>query len=78
MLLRCLADAFSVSLDGVPVTQPPEWYTDPGRDLRGLLYMLPARGLAPGRHELAVLPPPEKPPAEGEEPEQPFLIPFWR
>jgi hypothetical protein len=77
-LLQCLADGFSVSLDGVPVTLTPEWYTDPGRDLRGLLFMLPARDLAPGRHELSVLPRAESPPVEGEEPEPAYLIPFWR
>jgi hypothetical protein len=77
-LLRCLADGFTVSLDGTPITLTPEWYTDPGRDLRGLLYMVPIRGLAQGRHELHVLPRPGTQPEEGEDPEQPFVIPFWR
>jgi hypothetical protein len=77
-LLRCLADGFTVSLNGTPITLTPDWYTDPGRDLRGLLYMVPIRGLAQGRHELQVLPRPEAPPEDGEDPEQPFVIPFWR
>ena len=76
VLLACFADGLEVSLDGQRVTQSPEWFTDPGRDLRGLLYMIPAAGLAPGRHEVTVLATPEEP--DEDEPEQPYVIPFWR
>jgi hypothetical protein len=77
-LLVCVSRSVRVSLDGEAIAIQPEWYTEPGRDLRGLLYMIPARGLKDGRHEVAVLPTPKETPKDGDEPEQPFVIPFWR
>ncbi len=56
----------------------PEWYTEPDRDLRGLLYMIPIRGLADGRHEVSILAKPRRKPEADEDPGQPFVIPFWR
>ncbi len=77
-LLDCFSGHLTVSLDGQPLALRPDWYTEPARDLRGLLYMIPVRGLAAGRHEVSVLAPPKKPTAPGDDPEQPFVIAFWR
>lgn len=77
-LLDCFSRQLTVSLDGNPLTLRPDWYTEPARDVRGLIYMIPVRGLAEGRHELSVLTPPEEKPEEDEDPEQSFVIPFWR
>ncbi|HBD21035.1 MAG TPA: hypothetical protein DC063_13780 [Arenimonas sp.] len=77
-LLACVAAGFTVTLDGQPAP-PPQWYADPRRDLRGLLYMLPVATLAPGRHELAVMPPkPGDERAQDEHVTLPWVIPFWR
>jgi hypothetical protein len=40
--------------------------------------MVPVRDLADGRNELSVLVRPEEAPKQGEDPEQPFVVPFWR
>lgn len=77
-MLECVNRAIQVRLDGQVVVLLPEWYTEPSRDLRGLLYMVPVRGLADGRHDISVLTAPRKAPADDEDPEQPFIIPFWR
>lgn len=77
-LLACIGRDIKVSLNGAPLAVPPEWYTEPNLDLRGLLYMIPVRDLAGGRHELSVLAKPEQAPEADEDPEQPFVIPFWR
>lgn len=77
-MLDCVHRGVEVTLDGQAVTVRPEWYTEPGRDLRGLLYMVPVGGLANGRHELAVLSMPKQEPDADDEPVQPFVIPFWR
>ncbi len=77
-LLDCFSRQLTVSLDGKPLALRPDWYTEPARDLRGLLYMIPVQDLAQGRHELSVLTPPEEAPKPGDDPEQPFVIPFWR
>lgn len=74
----CLAGGIDVRVDGTPVTAMPDWYTEPRMDLRGLLYMIPIRTLAEGRHEVSVLTEPRTPPADDEDPPQPFHIPFWR
>jgi hypothetical protein len=74
--LGCLATGFEVRLDGEVLALAPEAYTDAGRDLRGLLYMVPATGLAPGRHELQVTLRPAEEPKDGEPPR--WRIPFWR
>jgi hypothetical protein len=77
-LLACVSRGVQVRLDGDAVEVLPEWYTEPNLDLRGLLYMVPVRDLAEGRHELSVLAKPEKAPEDDEDPGQPFVIPFWR
>lgn len=77
-MLECVNRGVQVTLDGKALSLRPEWYTEPSRDLRGLLYMVPVRGLADGRHDITVLTKPEKAPAADDEPEQPFVIPFWR
>lgn len=82
-LLACAAGGFTLALDGAPLAAAPQWYSDPRRDLRGLAWMVPVATLAPGRHELAVTPPPEHPgqddgggDADGQA--LPWVIPFWR
>lgn len=77
-LRACLAEGIAVKLDGQPVSLSPDWYSEPGRDLRGLVYMIPAQGLAAGRHELSVLFTPKEAPGEDKDPTQPYLIAFWR
>ena len=77
-LLDCFSGQITVSLDGEPLALRPDWYTDPARDLRGLLYMIPVQNLADGRHEVSVLTPPRDKPEPGDDPEQPFVIAFWR
>lgn len=83
-LLACVAGGFTLTLDDVPLAADPQWYADPKRDLRGLAWMVPVAALAPGRHELAVMPPPERDadatgePEEDDEPGLPWVIPFWR
>ena len=77
-LLTCFSGELTVRLDKLPVTLRPDWYTDPARDLRGLLYMIPVGDLPEGRHELTILARPEKTAEAGEDPEQPFVIAFWR
>lgn len=78
VLLDCFSGQITVSLDGKPLALRPDWYTEPARDLRGLLYMVPVQDLADGRHELSVLTRPEEAPKPGDDPEQPFVIAFWR
>ena len=67
-----------VALNGEAVAVLPERYTEPHRDLRGLLSMIPVRDLAEGRHALSVLVKPEDVPKAGEDSEQPYVIPCWR
>jgi hypothetical protein len=43
--------------------------------MRGVLAMIPAEGLAPGRHELTIRRPAR--PGRQDDP-APFRIPFWR
>lgn len=74
--LGCLEAGFTVQLDGAPLALAPEAYSDAGRDLRGLLYMVPLDGLAPGRHELNVTLTPAEPTTDGRDPA--WRIPFWR
>lgn len=76
--LECLARGFEVRLDGEVLAERPAWYTEPAQDLRGLIYMVPATALAPGRHELSVLPAPRRALQAGQPAPQPYLIPFWR
>ena len=72
----CLEAGFALSLDGAPLALAPEAYSDASRDLRGLLYMVPVDGLAPGRHELTLVLTPAEPPKDGPPPT--WRIPFWR
>ncbi len=78
-LRACMDRGIEVSLDGRPVTEDPDWYTEPGHDLRGLMYMIPVLELARGRHELIVLPAPKPKLVEDDEEAAPgYRIPFWR
>ena len=77
-LLTCFSGGIQVSVNGQPVAVRPDWYTEPARDLRGLLYMIPVGDLPDGRHEVSVLAKPEQAPEPDEDPEQPYVIPFWR
>jgi hypothetical protein len=74
--LDCLAAGFELRLDGQPLPLAPDAYTDAGRDLRGLLYMIPTDALAPGRHELQITMRTAEEPKDGEPPR--WRIPFWR
>jgi hypothetical protein len=83
-LLRCVAAGIAVTLDGEPLPLLPDWYSQPDRDIRGLLYMIDVRDLANGRHELTVLATPDPEAAKNddearaERERQPYRIPFWR
>ena len=78
-LLACFAKHFEVRLDGELLATPPDWYLDPSRDLRGLLFMVPLEGLAPGRHELQVVSPDDRTDDNPDAPASlPDRIPFWR
>ncbi|PZO05360.1 MAG: hypothetical protein DCF27_13955 [Lysobacteraceae bacterium] len=77
-LRSCFTRQLQVQLDGEKVTLVPEWYTEPVRDLRGLLYMVPVRDLAKGRHEVSVFALPSKELKADEDPPQREVIPFWR
>jgi len=74
--LACLADGFQVSLDGQPLPQAPDLFTDARRDLRGLLYMIPLEGQSRGRHELVVVLRPKDALKDGEAPPT-WRIPYW-
>lgn len=73
--LACLAHILDVRLDGAPVAVPLEASTDPVNDARGVVAMIPAQDLAPGRHELTIARIPRK---GAEKPAEPWRIPFWR
>lgn len=80
-LLDCFGKRFTVTMDGQTVPVGPDWYTDPRRNVRGLLFMVPAKELAPGRHELVVTAK-DPDPADGSEDDEtrplPDVLPFWR
>jgi hypothetical protein len=77
-LLACYAKLHALRIDGQPALVAPEWYTDPRRDVRGLVFMVPVATLAAGRHELQLATPdPREPDSEDEAP-LPDRIPFWR
>lgn len=77
-LLACFSRLHTLRLDGQPAPVEPEWYTDPRRDVRGLVFLVPVATLGPGRHELELtLPDPRDPGSEDELP-MPDRIPFWR
>ncbi len=74
--LDCLARGFAVTLDGEPLAQRPEFYSDATRDLRGLVYMIPLAGQSRGRHELVVSLPPQPESDENDAPPI-WRIPYW-
>lgn len=74
--LACLADGFEVSLDGQPLAQAAELYSDARRDLRGLLYMIPLEGQARGRHELVIVLRTQHVPGDGDA-SSIWRIPYW-
>lgn len=76
--LACIAEGFAVTLDGQPLAQAPELYSDATRDLRGLVYMIPLAGQSRGRHELVVAlhPQPEPKPDNYDAPPV-WRIPYW-
>lgn len=79
-VLDCVARVQPVTLDGSALALDLDFATDPISDLRGVVAHIPARALAPGRHEIVVTKlalPPEDPRASAK-PEQPYRIPFWR
>ncbi|HTA64245.1 MAG TPA: hypothetical protein VK753_01960, partial [Xanthomonadaceae bacterium] len=74
-LLDCLARIHPLTLDGKPLALRYDFSSDPRSGVRGLLGMIDARALTPGRHELAVLQP-----ADPDQDQAATLwhIPFWR
>jgi hypothetical protein len=76
--LRCLARLQPIAIDGVPVQVELVAASDPRTGQRGMLAMIPVHGLAPGRHELTVMPAPRRPEDEAREPSRPHRIPFWK
>ncbi|MFO0584883.1 MAG: hypothetical protein U0229_21630 [Anaeromyxobacter sp.] len=73
--LACLARVLDIRLDGAPVEVPLDATSDPLSDARGVVAMIPAQDLAPGRHELTVARIARK---GAEKPAVPYRIPFWR
>ncbi len=83
--LDCFAMLHDVRIDNIQV---PNLHFDASEDpvssLRGMLAMIPVHTLAPGRHELTLLPMPREsdPPRDANSPEpvdplKPYRIPFW-
>jgi hypothetical protein len=77
-LLACYRDLAAIHVDGRPVDVLPDIVVLPDTRLRGLQFMIDARDLAPGRHQLqtAKLAHPEKDDA-GAKPAS-YRIPFWK
>lgn len=77
-LLACYRDLADIRIDGQPVAMLPDVVVLPDSQLRGLLFMIDARALAPGRHILQTtsLPHPRDDDA-GKKP-APYRIPFWK
>lgn len=73
--LACLARILDVRLDGAPVEVPLQSSTDPLSGMRGVVLMIPAQELAPGRHELTIARIARK---TATKPALPYRIPFWR
>jgi len=76
--LDCFADLHDVRIDGIKV---PDLHFDASEDpissLRGMLAMIPIHTLAPGRHELTLMPMPRET-EDPTDPPRPYRIPFWR
>lgn len=77
-VLACFGRLHTLTLDGRALELKPDWYTEPGRDVRGLIYMVPVHDLAPGRHELVITLPDPRAPSSDDELPLPDRIPFWR
>ncbi|MFY2765136.1 hypothetical protein [Arenimonas sp. MALMAid1274] len=77
-LLACWGRLHTLRLDGQPLALTPQWYTDPRRNLRGLVYMVPVHDLARGRHELELRNPDPREPGSEEPVPIPDRIAFWR
>jgi hypothetical protein len=75
--LDCLASLLDLRVDGEPVLVALDASADPVSGARGLLAMIPAADLAPGRHLLTLrrLPRADRDPATVP---PPYRIPFWR
>lgn len=76
--LDCLARLHALSIDGAPVDVPFDAGEDPNSGYRGLVAMIPVRGLAEGRHELLIQPAVHPDRLKDEKATRPFRIPFWR
>ncbi len=76
--LDCLTKILDVRIDGVDVVARFDGASDPVTNVRGVVAMIPAGWLAPGRHELTLHQPPdpERPPSA--RPPRDERIPFWR
>jgi len=76
--LDCLAGLLDVRVDGAGLAVNLVASSDPVTSQRGVLAMIPVDGLAPGAHELTLLPAPRPDPRPGDPPRRPYRIPFWR
>lgn len=77
-VLACFGKLYSLEIDGRRIDVPPNWYTDPRYNVRGLLFMVPMDTLAPGPHELLIRMPDRRSPGSRKEEPLPDRIPFWR
>lgn len=78
-VLDCYARLHDVRINGAPVAGLRfDAAEDPVSGVRGMLAMISMDGLASGRHELTLLPPPRIETKESDPPLKPFRIPFWR
>ena len=76
--LDCLAAIHDLRIDGQPVGVVLDAAEDPQTGQRGLVAMIPTAGLAPGRHELTLMPAAGKGGRPVDEDTRPYRIPFWR
>jgi hypothetical protein len=54
-LVRCIAEAFAPTLNGVPLTQADVYYSKDARSgLEGVAWRIPNAQFAPGKHVIAV------------------------
>jgi hypothetical protein len=78
--LDCLARIHAVAIDGVPQAVRFDAAEDPKTGQRGMLAMIRVAELAPGRHELTLMPAARQRDIERNDgkPIPPYRIPFWR
>jgi hypothetical protein len=76
--LDCLAAIHDLRIDGQPVAVALDAAEDPQTGQRGMVAMIPTAGLAPGRHELTLMPAAGKGGRPVDEDTRPYRIPFWR